>query len=57
MQPESIDFEYIEINKDMMNDMSTINVSEEIRQYFQDAGERFAREERRQASHILIYVR
>jgi len=53
MQPESINFDYIEINKDMMNDMSTIN-EEEIRQYFEDSKQRFAQEERRQASHILI---
>ena len=53
MQPESIDFEYIEINKDKTNE--TITVSEdEIREYFEDAGERFARDERRQASHILF---
>ena len=53
MQPESIDFEYIEINKDKTNE--TITVSEdEIRKYFEDAGERFARDERRQASHILF---
>ena len=53
MQPESIDFEYIEINKDKTNE--TITVSEdEIREYFEDAGERFSRDERRQASHILF---
>jgi peptidyl-prolyl cis-trans isomerase D len=53
MQPESIDFEYIEINKNTTDE--TITVSEdEIRKYFEDAGERFARDERRQASHILF---
>ncbi|MDB2544854.1 SurA N-terminal domain-containing protein [Woeseiaceae bacterium] len=53
MQPESIDFEYIEINKNTTDE--TITVSEdEIREYFEDAGERFARDERRQASHILF---
>ena len=53
MQPESIDFEYIEIKKNSTN--ASITVSEdELRQYFQDAGERFGRDERRQASHILF---
>lgn len=53
MQSESINFDYIEINKDMMNDMSIIN-EEEVRQYFEDSKQRFSQEERRQASHILI---
>ena len=53
MQSESINFDYIEINKDMMNDMSIIN-EEEVRQYFEDSKQRFAQEERRQASHMLI---
>ena len=53
MQSESINFDYIEINKDIMNDMSIIN-EEEVRQYFEDSKQRFAQEERRQASHMLI---
>ena len=53
MQSESINFDYIEINKDMMNDMSII-YEEEVRQYFEDSKQRFAQEERRQASHMLI---
>lgn len=53
MQPESIDFEYIEINKDKTNETITIS-EDEIREYFEDAGERFSRDERRQASHILF---
>ena len=53
MQSESINFDYIEINKDMMNDMSIIN-EEEVRQYFEDSKQRFSQEERRQASHMLI---
>ena len=53
MQPESIDFQYIEINKNATNE-SIIVSEDEVRQYFQDAGERFGRDERRQASHILF---
>ena len=53
MQPESIDFKYIEINKNSTNE-SIIVSEDEVRQYFQDAGERFGRDERRQASHILF---
>ena len=53
MQPESIDFKYIEINKDKTNETITIS-EDEIREYFEDAGERFSRDERRQASHILF---
>ena len=53
MQPESIDFQYIEINKNSTNE-SIIVSEDEVRQYFQDAGERFGRDERRQASHILF---
>tara|TARA_B110000444_G_scaffold34857_1_gene30211 strand:+ start:169 stop:2067 length:1899 start_codon:yes stop_codon:yes gene_type:complete len=53
MQPESIDFQYIEINKNATNE-SIIVSEDEVRQYFEDAGERFGRDERRQASHILF---
>ena len=53
MQPESIDFQYIEINKNSTNE-SIIVSEDEVRQYFEDAGERFGRDERRQASHILF---
>jgi len=53
LEPESIDFKYIELRRDQLN--TNIIISEdEIRQYYEDSGSRFAQDERRQASHILI---
>ena len=53
LEPESIDFKYIELRRDQLN--TNIIISEdEIRQYYDDSGLRFAQDERRQASHILI---
>ena len=53
LEPESIDFKYIELRRDQLN--TNISISEdEIRQYYEDSGIRFAQDERRQASHILI---
>ena len=53
LEPESIDFKYIELRRDQLN--TNIIISEdEIRQYYEDSGLRFAQDERRQASHILI---
>ena len=53
MQAESIDFEYIEIRKDLVDDSLVIN-EQELRQYFEDSKQRFSQEERRQANHILF---
>ena len=53
LEPESIDFKYIELRRDQLN--TNIIISEdEIRQYYEDSGSRFSQDERRQASHILI---
>ncbi|MEC9415446.1 MAG: SurA N-terminal domain-containing protein [Pseudomonadota bacterium] len=53
MEPESIDFDFLEINRNNSNER--IEVSEdELRLYYQDSGQRFAQDERRQASHILV---
>ena len=53
LEPESIDFKYIELTRDQLN--TNISIGEdEIRQYYEDSGSRFAQDERRQASHILI---
>ena len=53
LEPESIDFKYIELRRDQLN--TNISISEdEIRQYYEDSGIRFAQDERRQVSHILI---
>ena len=53
LEPESIDFKYIELRRDQLNSKITIS-EDEIRQYYEDSGSRFAQDERRQASHILI---
>ena len=53
MEPESIDFEFIEISRDNPNER--IETSEdELRLYYQDSGQRFVQDERRRASHILV---
>ena len=52
LEPESIDFKYIELRRDQLN--TNIISEDEIRQYYDDSGLRFAQDERRQASHILI---
>lgn len=55
LQPESIDFSYIELRKDQLNNDLKIT-DDEILQYYNDSGQRFAQDERRQASHILILL-
>jgi len=55
LQPESIDFSYIELRKDQLNNDLDIT-DDEILQYYNDSGQRFAQDERRQASHILILL-
>ena len=53
MEPESIDFDFIEISRDNSNERIEIS-EDELRLYYQDSGQRFAQDERRQASHILV---
>ena len=55
LQPESIDFSYVELRKDQLNNDLEIT-DDEILQYYNDSGQRFAQDERRQASHILILL-
>jgi len=55
LQPESINFSYIELRKDQLNNDLEIT-DDEILQYYNDSGQRFAQDERRQASHILILL-
>ncbi len=55
LQPESIDFSYVELRKDQLNNDLEIT-DDEILQYYNDLGQRFAQDERRQASHILILL-
>ena len=53
MEPESIDFDFIEISRDNSNERIEIS-EDELRLYYQDSGQRFAQDERRQARHILV---
>ena len=53
LEPESVDFDFIEISRDSSNERIEIN-EDELRLYYQDSGQRFAQDERRQASHILV---
>ncbi len=53
MEPESIDFDFIEISRDNSNERMEIS-EDELRLYYQDSGQRFAQDERRQARHILV---
>ena len=55
LQPESIDFSCVELRKDQLNNDLEIT-DDEILQYYNDSGQRFAQDERRQASHILILL-
>ena len=55
LQPESIDFSYVELRKDQLNNDLEIT-DDEILQYYNNSGQRFAQDERRQASHILILL-
>tara|TARA_Y100000768_G_scaffold86946_1_gene62298 strand:- start:4897 stop:6795 length:1899 start_codon:yes stop_codon:yes gene_type:complete len=55
LQSESIDFNYIELRKDQLNNNLEIT-DDEILQYYNGSGQRFAQDERRQASHILILL-
>jgi len=51
--PESVDFEYLEINREVLS--QELDISEEVlQQYYEDNTGRFQQDEQRQASHILI---
>ena len=51
--PESVDFEYLEINRDQIAE--TIEISEEdLQAYYEVNGDRFRQDESRRAAHILI---
>ena len=53
LSPESVDFEYIELRRDLLT--QAIEVSEEeLLQYYDESVNRFQQDEQRQASHILI---
>ena len=53
--PESVDFEYLELNRDALG--ASIQISEDVlQQYYQDNSSRFQQDEQRRASHILLTV-
>lgn len=53
VSPESVDFEYIELRRDLL--MQAVEISEEeLLQYYEESESRFQQDEQRQASHILI---
>ncbi len=51
--PESVDFEYLEINRDEL--AAAVEIGEVVlQQYYEDNNSRFLQDEQRRASHILI---
>ena len=53
MLPETVDFEYLEISRELLG--TEVEVSaEELQQYYEDSADRFQQDEQRKAAHILI---
>ena len=53
--PESVDFEYLEIDRDVIAE--SIEISEEdLQAYYEANGDRFRQDESRRAAHILITI-
>lgn len=53
LSPETVDFEYIELRRDVL--MQAIEISEaELLEYYEESTSRFQHDEQRQARHILI---
>jgi len=53
LSPETVDFEYIELRRDVL--MQAIEISEqELLEYYEESTNRFQHDEQRQARHILI---
>jgi len=53
LSPESVDFEYIEVRRDLLTQAVEIS-EEELLQYYEESINRFQQDEQRQARHILI---
>jgi len=53
MLPETVDFEYLEISRELISAEVEIS-AEELQQYYEDSVSRFQQDEQRQAAHILI---
>lgn len=53
ISPETVDFNYIELRRDLLT--QDVDVSEaEIQQYYEESASRYQQDEQRRASHILI---
>jgi peptidyl-prolyl cis-trans isomerase D len=53
MLPETVDFEYLEISRELISAEVEIS-TEELQQHYEDSVSRFQQDEQRQAAHILI---
>lgn len=53
MSPESVDFEYLEINRDRLSDEIEI-ADDDLQRYYEENSGRFLQDEQRQARHILL---
>ena len=53
LSPESVEFEYIELRRDVLTQAIEIS-EEELLQYYEESSNRLQQDEQRQASHILI---
>ncbi len=53
ISPESVDFNYIELRRDLLTQEVEIS-EEEIRQHYEESASRYQQDEQRRASHILI---
>jgi peptidyl-prolyl cis-trans isomerase D len=55
MSPESVDFDYLELQRDAFALQAAIT-DEQLQQHYRDSVSRFQQDEQRQASHILITI-
>jgi peptidyl-prolyl cis-trans isomerase D len=53
LSPETVDFEYIELRRDLLTQDVEIT-EEELLRYYEESANRFQQDEQRQARHILI---
>lgn len=55
ISPETVDFDYIELRRDLL--MQDVEISqEEILQYYKESANRYQQDEQRRASHILFTI-
>ena len=53
LSPESVDFEYIDLRRDVLTQAIEVS-AEELLEYYEESANRFQQDEQRQARHILI---